>query len=315
MSSKKGSISASDAANSFIRSLLSEISHSLGEWGKDEQKKTLDYFEYKCPYTGEDIREAYEKGECDLDHIIGHNKDKCGLHIFGNLVWTTKTTNGKKSKFDAKDNPEENDSQEDKPKESYERFIRSLDISKDLKDANIEKLRIFREEYTDYASIHKKYYPQIQKFAQKKYDEIVNMTTKSAKKLAKKLKVPYMPPNTKNDISETERQSRNKFWDWAKYKESTQKDYGAALNQILEDAHKNFDDFISIIDDKTIKDYQPGGKKAALGGRNGLRVLKRLLEYKTEKSVTEKKGITSLIKNKLNGIRTFVLGIVRQKRV
>ena len=277
------------AANSFIRSLLSEISDSLGHWTDDDEEETNKFFKGRDPYTGEPLGEKTE-----WDHIIPQNKDECGLNVYGNLVQTNSKTNSKKSSKDYKTFIDED--KKATPTEKQER---------------IDQIDEFRE-ISGYKKIHDDYFDQIKEFTQKKYDEIVNMVIESAKELAKKLKVDYVPPSrTKSDISEQE----SKFWEWAskKVQKSTIACYRPDLRRILKDADKSFDDFASDIE--TIKEYQPGGKKAALGGRYGQRVLKMLLEYMTERSVTEKKGIISLIKNKLNGIRTFVLGIVRQKRV
>ena len=275
MRSKRKSRTISDAANTITRYILSRISESFGQWTEKEEKETLDFFQNECPYTGKNIEIEYQNGKCDLDHIIGHNKKKCGLHIFGNLVLTTKATNSDKSKFDA------NDKSEDKSKESYERFIDSLDIPDDLKKANIARLQKFREKHTNYAQTHEKNFKIIQEFLEKKYEEIKEMAEKSVKELAEKLQVTYVPPSRTN-MSESEKS----FWKWnSEQKKKNTSYYKAALHRILKNSEKSFDEFLSTIEVKTIEEYQSGGNKSELGKKGGIAALKMLLEYKANKSL------------------------------
>ena len=257
MSSKKGSRTNSDAANTFIRSLLSKISRYFGEWGKSEQQKTRDFFKDKCPYTGRKLGKNKS-----LDHIIPQNKEQCGLHVYGNLVWTNKKTNGKKSSKD------------------YRTFIKEdKKASSKKKDERIKQIEEFME-ISGYTKTRDEYSEKIKKFAQKKYDEIVNMITESEKELAKELGVT----------------SDGKFWKWTRLKESTKNYYRAALNRILKDADKNFEEFTSDI--KTINKYLSDSNKVSVGGRYGRTVLNKLLEYKKSLSQEEKKECAHSIVHK-----------------
>lgn len=85
-----------DVANSFVRCLLSDVGASLGGLSKKDWEKTLEYFEYKCAYTGEPI--TLETAV--MDHVIPHNREFCGLHIYGNVIPSTKGANGAKSSTD-----------------------------------------------------------------------------------------------------------------------------------------------------------------------------------------------------------------------
>lgn len=92
-------IAYGDVSNSSIRNILTEISKSIGG-GMTEQEMydTLDFFDWKCPYTGKDLREAIEnrRGGYATDHIYPQNKEWCGLNVKGNLVLVDKAANAKK---------------------------------------------------------------------------------------------------------------------------------------------------------------------------------------------------------------------------
>lgn len=85
----------SDAANMAIRNILTEISRQISKnIRKDDIEEMLNFFERKCPYTGEN----YDKEKFSLDHIVPMNKDKCGLNVKGNIVYALKEANAKKHK-------------------------------------------------------------------------------------------------------------------------------------------------------------------------------------------------------------------------
>lgn len=91
-----------DVANIFVRCMLSDVSDFLGGFTQDDLLKTVEYFDYKCPYTGEDITEIFVSKKWSLDHLIPHNRFNCGLNLYGNIIVTTPKTNGKKSSKDFK---------------------------------------------------------------------------------------------------------------------------------------------------------------------------------------------------------------------
>ena len=82
-----------DAANAFVRVLLSDAGKLLGGFDEDEWHRTLDYFGNKCAYTGAPLRD----GEVDRDHGIPMNRTHCGIHLFGNVLPTTRAANKAKS--------------------------------------------------------------------------------------------------------------------------------------------------------------------------------------------------------------------------
>ena len=82
-----------DAANIFVRNLLCDMSEELGGFKEHDWKKTLKYFDKKCAYTGVQLSEK----KTVIDHLIAHNRQECGLHLYGNLIPATREANAAKS--------------------------------------------------------------------------------------------------------------------------------------------------------------------------------------------------------------------------
>ena len=82
-----------DAANAFVRVILSDAGAMLGGMTETEWGKTLEWFERRCAYTGEEIPED----QLDRDHAIPMNRTHCGLHLFGNVLPATRATNRRKA--------------------------------------------------------------------------------------------------------------------------------------------------------------------------------------------------------------------------
>ena len=81
-----------DAANQFIRVVLSDAGTLLGGLSDEEWKRTLAWFGGRCAYTGTDLVD----GQMDQDHAIPMNRKYCGLHLFGNVVPATREANQRK---------------------------------------------------------------------------------------------------------------------------------------------------------------------------------------------------------------------------
>ena len=85
-----------DVSNQAVRNLLTEISKSLrGVFTEQEMEDTLNAFDWKCPYTGRDLRKSLEDGDGSYatDHIYPQNREWCGLNVKGNLVIVDKQAN------------------------------------------------------------------------------------------------------------------------------------------------------------------------------------------------------------------------------
>ena len=83
-----------NAANAFVRVILSDAGTMLGRMSEDEWQKTLDWFGGRCAYTGEELA----AGETDRDHAIPMNRAHCGLHLYGNVLPATRDANRPKGR-------------------------------------------------------------------------------------------------------------------------------------------------------------------------------------------------------------------------
>ena len=82
-------IAYGDVSNMAIRNILTEISkYVFGGITEQEMDDTMAFFDWKCPYTGKNVRALREGkgGKCATDHIYPQNKEYCGLNVMGNLV-------------------------------------------------------------------------------------------------------------------------------------------------------------------------------------------------------------------------------------
>lgn len=144
-----------DAANIFVRCMLSDISDLLGGFSKEDLDRTVEYFDYKCPYTGEDISVEYKTGKWVLDHLIPHNRESVGLNLYGNIIVTTRSTNSAKAA------------------KSFEDFIRyETKGSDEEKNARIRKIRNFQKESGYFDKV--KNIDEIKDLCKKEYDSIQN---------------------------------------------------------------------------------------------------------------------------------------------
>lgn len=83
-----------DAANIFVRVILSDVGTLLGGFTEEEWERTVEYFGGRCAYTGADLA----GGQVDRDHAIPLNRAHCGVHLFGNVLPATKAANSKKGR-------------------------------------------------------------------------------------------------------------------------------------------------------------------------------------------------------------------------
>ncbi len=144
-----------DAANIFVRCILSDISDILGGFSDEDLERTVKYFDYKCPYTGEDISVEYKTKKWVLDHLIPHNRESAGLNLYGNIIVTTKGTNSAKAA------------------KNYEDFIRNnTDGSDEEKEARIKKIRKFQSESGYFGKV--KNIEEIKELCKREYDSIQN---------------------------------------------------------------------------------------------------------------------------------------------
>lgn len=92
-----------DVSNTSIRNILTEISKRIsGRFTEQEMYDTLEFFGWRCPYTGKDLKPLIENdlGGYAADHIYPQNRIWCGLNVKGNLVIVDKAANQRKRDLD-----------------------------------------------------------------------------------------------------------------------------------------------------------------------------------------------------------------------
>ena len=89
MAQQTKKMSPGNAANAFVRVILSEAGAQLGGLTDQEWNRTLDWFGGRCAYTGEALPDS-------RDHAIPMNRTHCGLHLYGNVLPATMEANQRK---------------------------------------------------------------------------------------------------------------------------------------------------------------------------------------------------------------------------
>ena len=82
-----------DAANAFVRVVLSDAGAWLGGLTETQWEETLRWFGGRCAYTGDDLVD----GRMERDHAIPMNRTHCGLHLYGNVLPATRESNRRKA--------------------------------------------------------------------------------------------------------------------------------------------------------------------------------------------------------------------------
>lgn len=96
-------IAFGDVSNTSVRNILTEISKRIsGCFTEQEMYDTLEFFGWRCPYTGKDLKPLIENnlGGYATDHICPQNKEWCGLNVKGNIVIVDSCANGRKRGLD-----------------------------------------------------------------------------------------------------------------------------------------------------------------------------------------------------------------------
>lgn len=83
-----------DAANIAVRNILTSISEAMDtKITEDGMREALDFFDWRCPYTGRYLGKDPKSKGAVLDHIVPQNKDECGLNVKGNLIYVDRVAN------------------------------------------------------------------------------------------------------------------------------------------------------------------------------------------------------------------------------
>ena len=83
----------SDAANAFVRMVLSEVGEIVGGLTEEQWAFTREYFSGRCAYTGCPLSD----GDAVQEHAVPINRRHCGVHAFGNVLPASKAANDQKS--------------------------------------------------------------------------------------------------------------------------------------------------------------------------------------------------------------------------
>ena len=178
---------SSTVANASIRNILSEISVALFDDVTEEYlKEAASYFEYKCPYTGDDIEYEIKNNirtNLEMDHIIPINRKHLGLNARGNTIYVRKNANSCKGE------------------KSYEEFLIKFGIDNKIPqkviDDRIQKIKKFQE---DYNYNHNLIYSNIKNEIQEIYDQVNNNQEKYTRQLISKINKSHAKVSTNDDL-------------------------------------------------------------------------------------------------------------------
>ena len=166
-------IAYGDVSNFAVRNILTEISKQVyGKITEQDMIDALDYFDWKCPYTGRDLRKDLENetGNYAVDHIVPQNKEYCGLNVKGNLVVVDKEANSVKKS------------------QTVEDFLLKDEevlhgVSKQKRQQRLEKIKDFQKKYGYDPENVQKYlapyleiiYNEVRQEQEKRIDEAINV--------------------------------------------------------------------------------------------------------------------------------------------
>ena len=82
-----------DAANAYVRMLLSEVGRLVGGITDEQWDRTRAFFDGRCAYTGEPLSDA----DAVTEHAVPINRRHCGVHAYGNVLPASKAANDAKA--------------------------------------------------------------------------------------------------------------------------------------------------------------------------------------------------------------------------
>ncbi len=260
-----------DAANIFIRCMLSDISDMLGGCSAEEIDQTVRYFDYKCPYTGQNIRSEYEENRWSLDHLMPHNRESCGLNLYGNTMVTTSAVNTKKGSKDFKEFIKKHTDGTDEEKEQrikkIERFLQQSGYWQKVKSIN--EIKALCKEHYDIIQEHLKNLKSEYLNFLSREDESNRISSPNGimnKPMPERIPVHQAAPHARTHTFTMEnfiyylREIRRVML-------STANQYAAAVRHILEIEHISFEQLPSSIN-RLVQEYGTGGIKEELGRKS-----------------------------------------------
>ena len=88
-----------DAANAFVRVVLSEVGRIAGGLSDEQWTFTRDYFGGRCAYSGQPLSNS----EAVREHAVPINREHCGVHAYGNVLPSSKAANDAKGRSHYRD--------------------------------------------------------------------------------------------------------------------------------------------------------------------------------------------------------------------
>lgn len=190
-----------DAANIFVRNLLCDISKELDDFKEKDWKETLKFFNHRCAYTDKKL----PSNKLVKDHLIGHNREHCGLHLFGNVIPASKEANAAKAN------------------KNYEEFIRKNtsvlgeidEATREIRIANIKKFQEISGYFKKLSKIENVI--NLKEFINFQYNHIINKSKENRSEfleLVKAQNIENMPSMTKiiEKIIEKDLNSKIEMW-------------------------------------------------------------------------------------------------------
>ena len=84
--------SPGDAANAYVRMLLSEVGRLVGGLTDEQWAQTRAFFDGRCAYTGVQLPDR----DVVREHAVPINRAHCGVHAYGNVLPSSKSANDAK---------------------------------------------------------------------------------------------------------------------------------------------------------------------------------------------------------------------------
>ena len=179
-----------DVANTLVRYLLTQAGLAAGgltaKGPNNQWQATLAAFGHKCAYTGADLtQELVEK-----EHAIAMNRASGGLHVYGNVIPSTKKANGEKSGL------------------RYDTFMRSkgegftsiAHLTDEQREAAIARIEVFMGQARPNGLLDP--HPELLAFYEAQYENakaLCATATQELRELLQKLSVADVPNNDETD--------------------------------------------------------------------------------------------------------------------
>ncbi|MCR4562781.1 MAG: hypothetical protein K5694_06240 [Bacilli bacterium] len=270
-------ISAAEVANSVVRAIIAEISKN--KFGNPVDQDMIDnaaYFDFKCPYTGRDIKAevlAADRSNLECDHVVPTNIDSCGLNCRANILLVDKAANHKKGESTVE-----------------EFLLHDTDVLGDLsleeRQKRLDKIHAFQKD--------RGYNPEeVKKIVKAELEKYMDAYKDEQNRLIKKLSGLIV---TKDDAVIKHLQDFRTYLDAKVKSTNTIDSYFACVKRVIKAEGINIATFQKKID-RILVDYAPGGEKDPDDRHTTICALRKYKEFMKDRGLyvpaTHRKGTTS----------------------